>query len=89
MLLNYENLKRVSCFGGRNIPNKTRTSQVALVIKNTSANAGDIRDVSLCPGSGRSPEGGHGNPFQYSCPENPMDRGAWLATVHRTAKSQT
>ena len=67
----------------------TRTSQVVLVIKNTPANAGDIRDVSLCPGWGRSPEGGHGNPFQYSFPENPMDRGAWLATVHRTAKSQT
>ena len=64
-------------------------SQVVLVIKNTPANAGDIRDVSLCPGWGRSPEGGHGNPFQYSFPENPMDRGAWLATVHRTAKSQT
>ena len=60
------------------------------MIKNTPANAGDIRDVSLCPGSGRTPEGGrHGNPFQYFCPENLTDRGAWLATVHRIAKSQT
>ena len=67
----------------------TRTIQVALVIKNTRANAGDLRDVSLCPGSGRSSEGGHGSPFQYSLPENPTDRRAWLAMVHRTAKSQT
>ena len=57
-------------------------SQVALVIKNLPANAGD-------PGLGRSPGGGHSNPLQYSCLENPMDRGAWWATVHRVAKSQT
>ena len=49
-------------------------------------NAGD---VGLIPGSGRSPEGGNGNPLQYSCLENPMDRGAWQATVHAVAKSQT
>ena len=48
----------------------TRASQVA-------ANAGDLRDMGLIPGSGRSPEGGHDNPLQYSCLENPMDRGAW------------
>ena len=59
------------------------------MIKNQSANAGDVRDLSLIPGSGRSPGGGHGNPRQYSCLENPMDRGAWWATVHRTAKSWT
>ena len=53
------------------------------------ANAGDIRDVGLIPGSGRAPGGGHGNPLQYSCLENPLDRGAWRATVHRVAKSQT
>ena len=58
-------------------------SQVALVVKNPPANAGDIRDVSLIPGLGRSPGGGHGNPHQYSCLENPMDKGAWWATVLR------
>ena len=55
---------------------------MALVVKNPAANAGDIRDTDLIPGSGRSSGGGHGNPLQYSCPENPMDRRAWLATVH-------
>ena len=53
------------------------------------ASAGDARDVGLIPESGRSPEGGNGNPFQYSCLENPTDRGAWWATVHGVAKSQT
>ena len=53
------------------------------------ANARNAGDTDLIPGSGRSPGGGHGNPLQYSCLENPMDRGAWLATVHRVAKSQT
>ena len=64
-------------------------SHVALVVKNPSANAGDKRDSGSIPGLGRSTGGGHGNPFQYSCLENPMDRGAWWATVHRAAKSQT
>ena len=50
---------------------------MALVVKNPFANAGDVRDAGLIPGSGISPGGGHGNPLQYSCPENPMDRGAW------------
>ena len=58
-------------------------SQVALVVKNLPASAGDIGDMGLNPGSGRSPRGGHGNPLQYSCPENPMDRGGWQAAVHR------
>ena len=58
-------------------------SQVALVVKNLPANAGDLRDVGSSPGLGRSPGGGHGNPLQYSCLENPMDRGAWQALVHR------
>ena len=62
------------------------TSQVVLVVKNLSANARDIRDTGLIPGSGRSPEGGHGNPLQYSCLENPVDRGARQATVHRGCK---
>ena len=66
-----------------------RASQVALLVKNLHANAGDIRDMGSIPGSGRSPGGGHGNPLQYSCLENPMDRGAWRATVHGVAKSQT
>ena len=61
-------------------------SPVALVVKNPCANAGDIRDTGSIPGLGRSPRGGHGNPLQYCCLENPMDRGAWWATVHRTAK---
>ena len=61
-------------------------SQVALVVKNLPANAGDIKDMGLIPGSGRSPGGGHGSPLQYSCLDNPMDREAWLATVHRVAK---
>jgi len=72
------------------------------VVKNPPANAGDIRDTGLISGSGRSPGRGHSNPnvlvsfslygiypFQYSCLENPMDRGAWLATVHGVAKSRT
>ena len=54
--------------------------QVALVVKNQPANTEDIRDTGSIPGSGRPPGGGHGNPLQYSCLENPMDRGAWPAT---------
>ena len=64
-------------------------SQVALVVKSPPANAEDIRHAGLIPESGRSPGGGHGNQLQYSCLEKPMDRGAWWATVHRVAKSQT
>ena len=62
---------------------------MVLVIKNLPANAGDIRDAGLIPESGRSPGGGHGNPLQYSCLENLMDRGTWWATVHRVTQSQT
>ena len=62
---------------------------IVLVVKNPPASAGDVRDPGSIPGSGRSPGGGHGNPLQYSCLENCMDRGAWRATVHRVAKSQT
>ena len=61
------------------------------VVKNPSANAGNLRDESSIPGSGRSPGGGHGNPFQYSCLENPTDRGAFrlhrVHMVHRVTKS--
>ena len=60
-----------------------------LVVKNLPANEGDIRDMGPIPGSGRSPGGEHGNPLQYSCLENSMDRGAWWATVHGVAKSWT
>ena len=60
-----------------------------LVVKNLPANAGEIKDVGLIPGSGKIPGGGHGNPLQYSCLENPMDRGAWWVTVHGVTKSQT
>ena len=66
----------------KNINIKGRTSQVALMVKNLLANAGDVRDACSVPGSGRSPEGGHSNPLQHSCLENPVDRGVWQATVH-------
>ena len=64
-------------------------SQVVLVVKNLPTNAGDTRDMGLIPGLGRSPGGGHGNPLQHSWLENPMDRGAWRATVHKVTKSWT
>ena len=57
------------------------------MVKNLPANAGDIRAVGLIPGSGRFPGGRHGNPLQYSCLENPMERGAWQATVCRVIES--
>ena len=59
------------------------------VVKNLPASSGDAADTGSIPGSRRSPGGGHGNPLQYSCLENPMDRGAWWATVHRVTKSRT
>ena len=59
------------------------------MVKSPPANAGDLRDSVLVPGPGRSPGEGQGNPLQYSCLENPMDRGAWRATVHKIAKSWT
>ena len=62
---------------------------MALVVRNLPANAGGVRDVDSVPGLGRSPGEGHDNPLQYSCLENPMDRGAWWATVHKVAQSQT
>ena len=68
---------------------ETGTSQVAQVVKNPPANAGDIREVSSILVLGRSPREGNGNTVQYSCLGNPMDRGAWQATVHEVAKSWT
>ena len=62
-------------------------SFILLVVKNLPANTGDIRDSGSVLGSGRAPGGGNGNPLQFSCLENPMDRRAWRATVHGVAKS--
>ena len=59
------------------------------MVKNPPDNAGDARNVGLIPGLGRSPGGGNGNPLQYSCLQNPMDRGDWQATVHRVTKRLT
>ena len=62
---------------------------MVLVVKNLPVNVGDIRDMGLIAQSRRSPGGGHGNPLQYSCLENPMDKGAWWVIVHKVAKSRT
>ena len=62
---------------------------MALAVKNPPTNAGDMRDTDSIPRSGRSPGGGHGNPLQYSCLENAMDRGARQATVHSMAEWDT
>ena len=59
------------------------------MVKNPPANPGDIRDTGSIPGLGRSPGERTGNPLQYSCPETPINRGAWGTTVHGVAKSQT
>ena len=64
-------------------------SQVVLAVKNTHTNAGDLRDAGSIPGLGRSLGGEHGNPLQYSCLENPMDRGAWQVTVHGVTQNWT
>ena len=66
-----------------------RALQVLLVVENPLANAGDIRDMSLIPGLGRSPGEENSSTFHYSCLENPMDRGAWQTTVHGVARSRT
>ena len=62
---------------------------MALGVKNTPASAGDVKEAGSIPGSGRSSEGGRGSPLQYSCLENPVDRGAFQATVHGVEKSRT
>ena len=59
------------------------------MVKNLPANAGDIKDTGLIPGSGRSPGEGNGNPLQYSCLENPLDRGVWQATVRRVTHTHS
>ena len=68
---------------------KFGASQVVLVVKNPTANAGDVREATWISGLGRPPGGGHGNPLQYPCLENPMDPRVWLATVHGVAESDT
>ena len=73
----------------KKLPKNYGTSQVALVVKNSPAKAGDIREAGLIPGLGRSPGGRHGNPLHYSCLENLMDRGVWCAMVHKVTNSQT
>ena len=70
-------------------PLYTVAFQGVLMVKNLPASAGDTGDVGSIPGSRRSPGEGHDNPLQYSCLENPMDRGAWWATVHGITKNQT
>ena len=64
-------------------------SQVAPVVENLPASAGNLREVGLIPGSGRSPGEGNGNPLQYTCLENPIERGAWWAAVQGVVKSRT
>ena len=64
-------------------------SQMILVVKSPPANTGDTRDPGSIPGSGRSHGGGNGNPLQYSHLGNPMDRGAWWATIHGATKRET
>ena len=71
------------------VTQQQQQQQMALVVKNSPANAGHLRNLGLIPGSGRSSGGGNGNPLPYSCLENPMYRGAWRATVHGAAKSWT
>ena len=67
----------------------TGAFQVPLVAERPPGNAGDVKGAVSVLGSGRSPGGGHGKPLQYSCPENPVDTGAWQATVHRVTESNT
>ena len=67
----------------------SQASQVVLLVKNLSTKAGDKGEAGSIPGSGRSPGEGNGNPLQYSCLENPLDRGAWWAKVHRVLQSHT
>ena len=84
--------KQAGCFLKRTLillQDSSSHFQVVLVVKNLPANSEDLRDVGSIPGSGRSLEGQHGNPLQYSCLESLMEGGAWEVTVHRVAKSQT
>ena len=71
------------------VPNFQRGFPGGSVVKNPPVNAGDTGDAGSIPGSGRYPGGGHGNPLQYSCLENPVDRGTWRATVRGVTKNRT
>ena len=79
------NLEKEKGAGGINLPDFL-ASKVASVVKNLPVNAGDAKDAGLISGSGRSPGKGNGNPLQYSCLGNPIDRGAWPGTVHGVIK---
>ena len=76
-----------ACFGHQ--PGAVKGSLLAQMVKNPPASAGDVRDAGSIPRSGRAHGGGQGNPLQYPCLENPVDGGAWWATVHGVPKSQT
>ena len=82
-------LKKIFIFTIEVFSATLRASLEALVVKNRPANAGDTRDSGSVLGSGRFPGRGHGNPLQYSCLENPLDRGAWQTVVHGVAQSGT
>ena len=79
----------ITLYDFQNVVSTIQASQVALVVKNLPANAGDIREASLIPGWERAPGGGHSNPLQHSRLDNPLDRGAWWATVHRVTELDT
>ena len=89
MLFPLFSLEKLRFRGNKKLPKIVLASQVALVVKNLPASAGDERDMGSVPGLGRSPTGGHDNPLHYSCLENSVNREVWPATVHGIAKSQT
>ena len=84
-----EELDGLQSMGSGRVGHDWVTSLSLSVVKNLLANARDLRDLGSIPGSGRPPGGEHGNPLQYSCLENSLARGAWEATVHRVAESDT
>ena len=86
--MSYQGMKRQKSLT-RTVLSDTRGFPGGTVVKNLPVNAGDVRDMGSIPGLERSPGGGHSNPLQYSCLENPMVRGDWQVTVHGVAKSWT
>ena len=89
LLIHFSDAQKAECLWFYTPWSSLQASQVVLVVKNPPSTAGDIRDLGSVSGSARSPGGGHGNLLQYSCLENPMDRGACWAMAHRVAKSRT
>ena len=89
LLIPFSNNRDQGFMGRKMADSRTRISQMVLVVKNLSANAGDARDMGSIPGLGRSLGVGKGNPLQYSHLEHSMGRGTWRVTVHGVAKSQT